>query len=833
MRKSRQAIREYAERQTCCGSIFTPYDGTDRWRRSDGAGEGKTQPNTTMKRQAGRRREAARDSMERRMPHWAILGLAPLLWAAPLAANAQEGFAALLKGQKMLQSSADFVYLDESGEPGEGEGGLVFEAFVESPQLASATLLLPDLRELPLEREWPDEPELRTSLRVESHLEMQRERPAGGYVFRLQPDSGPALEIPLTLAGEVEAPAPLLLHYDALQQVNSAAPLPLSWSPMGGTAQDFILLTIFSEGEGHVYQSGLPGETGAFNGTTTGTTLPAGLLTPGRDYEVELLFVKMVDVRTEPILAMAGFYKQTSCRLRTAALPGTPLYARLSEMVPQGMTGPVPVESVIGFRFSHPMSPSSRSILWTANGNPLSDNAFSYEWAEGNTLLLCRPVETLPEQARITWEVIASGFRDAAGFPATGGGQGEFTTASAQSPTPPAVEFVSLIKQRIFRQDADIPEFTGMWDCEIEADLGAYHSVRGAMFQMNANGRQDRLWANPWEPRLSQSGGMASKADLDRFYPNGSVSIRFDPWQGEPKTFVLSLGGQDDWPEAPRLLNHASLATIDPSQPLSLRWTPPAGFTGEIAVGAAWIGLSIDRPNGEDWLWIEAEDLIAGGGGCDLPAGTLQPGRSYSASLYFTRIKDLDETTWPGTLGAAGFESVTRFHLQTIGQASKPMLEVLHAGGGPLGIHASGGEPGDWHILETSSDLSRWVPVAWLGFSETGDAMHWDHDSMFFAKRWYRLRLEPGGDFQPLISLQGTVWADATRSNPLAGVQVGTSLDGRKTTTDATGRFFLITDTPMQGGAAVYTIQISQGSESRSYGPWAWGDQPRWQEFFW
>ena len=60
---------------------------------------------------------------------------------------------------------------------------------------------------------------------------------------------------------------------------------------------------------------------------------------------------------------------------------------------------------------------------------------------------------------------------------------------------------------------------------------------------------------------------------------------------------------------------------------------------------------------------------------------------------------------------------------------------------------------------------------------------------------------------------------------------VGTDLDGRTTVTDAQGRFFLITDTPSMGGLTDYTITITSGAQTKDYGPFNWGDQPRGQVF--
>lgn len=127
-----------------------------------------------------------------------------------------------------------------------------------------------------------------------------------------------------------------------------------------------------------------------------------------------------------------------------------------------------------------------------------------------------------------------------------------------------------------------------------------------------------------------------------------------------------------------------------------------------------------------------------------------------------------------------------------------------------------------WHL---SSDLVRWTPLAtiWSGTSAWDD---WD--AHYLKSRFYRLR-ESGfnEDLMPRIAIQGTEWTNFMRTTPVAGALVSTSLDGQSTVTDAQGAFFLVTDTPAQGGTANYTIQVN----SHAFGPYQWGDQPREQEF--
>lgn len=82
------------------------------------------------------------------------------------------------------------------------------------------------------------------------------------------------------------------------------------------------------------------------------------------------------------------------------------------------------------------------------------------------------------------------------------------------------------------------------------------------------------------------------------------------------------------------------------------------------------------------------------------------------------------------------------------------------------------------------------------------------------------------------VSIGGTVWTDDTKTEPVAGAVVGTSLDGQTTITDTNGNFFLQTDTSGDYSSKPYTITIKIGSNTTSLGPHSWGDHPVNQDFW-
>jgi hypothetical protein len=83
----------------------------------------------------------------------------------------------------------------------------------------------------------------------------------------------------------------------------------------------------------------------------------------------------------------------------------------------------------------------------------------------------------------------------------------------------------------------------------------------------------------------------------------------------------------------------------------------------------------------------------------------------------------------------------------------------------------------------------------------------------------------PSSTPAPFISVAGTLWAtcrvNATGpdfySDPMPGVTVSTSLDAQTTTTDAAGRFSLVTQTrPAMGQDSSYTLSFNGSGVSFS-----------------
>jgi len=136
--------------------------------------------------------------------------------------------------------------------------------------------------------------------------------------------------IVLTITADNYPNDPTIQNFGNLTSVDPNTALNLSWGAFsGGTAEDFIGIEIENDQGRTIYESASPTEAGFLTGTATGTSIPAGTLAPGRTYECQLTFGKVVDTETNAypgVLAVAVFVKVTEFELTTT---GTPIVPRL------------------------------------------------------------------------------------------------------------------------------------------------------------------------------------------------------------------------------------------------------------------------------------------------------------------------------------------------------------------------------------------------------------------------------------------------------------------------------------------------------------------------
>jgi hypothetical protein len=343
---------------------------------------------------------------------------------------------------------------------------------------------------------------------------------------------------------------------------------------------------------------------------------------------------------------------------------------------------------------------------------------------------------------------------------------------------------------------------------------------------MDANGRSIALEHDQWDASIQMRAAYASKTDFEQFFPNGDFTFDLSTLDDGPQSVTLSLGATDDYPAAPTITNLPALQTINPATPTTITWTALDGWSPTIDIDSEMIELEFDNSQGNEIYWVNNGDLSSNSQYV-IPADTLWPGRTYRVNLIFTKIKDLDDASYPDVKAGAGFSSITEFTIQTIGNPDLPKV-TLQKNGNIMNLNCTGGEPQRSYVVEASSDLKRWLVLqeTWLDGSAY---TYYDNDARYLESRFYRLRDRLAEEqVQYTRIIQGTVWTDSTHTTPVAGAMVGTSMDTETTLTDNNGRFFLETDT--QDGSGEYTVGVTSGAIHKDFGPFL-GDQPREQHY--
>jgi hypothetical protein len=128
---------------------------------------------------------------------------------------------------------------------------------------------------------------------------------------------------------------------------------------------------------------------------------------------------------------------------------------------------------------------------------------------------------------------------------------------------------------------------------------------------------------------------------------------------------TVNLPASLSQPNIPQVANYGAAQSVDASQPFTLQWNAFTGATGQgfvyVTVGRAYASPSAQSSNA----------LPATATSVQIPAGTLQAGSSYTATLGFF---DIIGATNGSYTTAAARESLTQFPLNTTGGGSAPLV---------------------------------------------------------------------------------------------------------------------------------------------------------------
>jgi hypothetical protein len=255
---------------------------------------------------------------------WQKLALAGVLLSCALVVRgADVNFYGIAKTQRFAQGSAGAPTLN-GGSPyrsgaaaGPAASGSITNGSISGPgTIVSAPLTFNSFNG------WFD-----VTLKWPSLAVMDAATPAGAYTMTIDTLHDGQRILPLNLPAETSAsfpPAPHLSNWAAAQSIDPTRDFTLTWDLFrGGTANDYILVVLGDQATGAIlFRTPDFFQPGALNGTTTGVTLPAATLQPGKTYAVEIEFYKIVSVNKTSYPGVPGivaFQSYTDFNITTTA----------------------------------------------------------------------------------------------------------------------------------------------------------------------------------------------------------------------------------------------------------------------------------------------------------------------------------------------------------------------------------------------------------------------------------------------------------------------------------------------------------------------------------
>ncbi len=636
---------------------------------------------------------------------------------------------AITKTQRFQQDEAGIPVLveDQDGD----SGRFKFEVYVEGSTqgaVTSSSVTLPggamqsltaDNNDFIFESVSSEKPEMDTMF------------PAGTYTVAVNTANDGARNVTLTVPADNYPNIPTISNWSAAQSIDSTTPFILNFETFaGGTAGDFVMLEIepsSSTGGPQVYESPGPGETGSLDGTDTFATIPANTLSPGLSYMAKLSFFRIVGSDTSYTTGLVAFHKETHFEIRTSGGSDTE-GPNLVRVEPSWSTSQVKDISTIMFEFSEPMDTTvdlSQALQWSGVAD--ADN-FSYTWADNDTRLFCRYTPSLPLDTTINWtlnpfvgldnasataspvkqrvsKAITTRLQDAAGNPLQHTPQaGSFSVAPSSSASEKDVLWFQMIKAEIFQQDNATPVPLEEFIYNFVAELNGFNTVLSAEITP-PGGSPITFFSEGHGDSLEVEAEYAEKTDLDTHVPNGTFGVRFNAFRDGTQTIDLAMP-TDAYPNTPTLQNLASLASVDPTLPLTLTWD---AFSNPGQNDAIIIFMENDfgRNIFETPEAVEPGFIPASQNSFTIPANTLPPGRTFEAELAFIKAVDVDDTSYAGVTGMAAFAKATLFEITTSGDPIRADLDMVSGSQSSFQFRVLG-EKKMTYTIESSTDFQNW-----------------------------------------------------------------------------------------------------------------------------
>ena len=631
---------------------------------------------------------------------------------------AEVGFVAVAKTQDFAQFNPSIVLLDVEEE--DLDDPLSFEVFVQGGGgggIASGEVdvggtlfaLSPDGESWYYTQRFESKEEFDTAFPSPATYEVTVECPAGESSFLLD------------LTADNYPNVPFITNWEALQEADSTGAVTIEWEPFaGGSSDDHISVGIELEGPGGggVFESPVPGEAGALDGTSDSFSLPADTLEPGKRYTATVSFYRIVGTAGGGIGSAAAFGKQNRFPLIT--ITGTDTRSpQLRYSNPDNNRSNVPQDSSIMFQFDEPMDETvdlEEAIQWEGG---LDSSDVSYVWSDDGRRLFCLVDGGLPLSTTFGWELNPQGEDGVPGMELAdlAGNRlltrsGSFTTADTVNGFPGSSRWYYLIRSRYFQQVG--PAVSPLQDYRTYAGVGmsSYNSL--SRIAAVIGGNEVEMDGERRDDRLEGSANYFEQADQSQFFPaTGTYGFLFRPTGSLVDTSVALSAPSGTFPDAPVISNHLDALAVDPASDFALSWEPVTGAGPDdfflIVIDNAYDRSIFFTPLPGQTGALVTDPVPASSTSVVIPAGTLPPGRNLELSLAYVAVEGRNVDPEFGT-GTSAMASLTTLELVTLGDPIVP--ELTEVSGDPSGFQfVVTGERGVPYTIECSSDGESWIPV--------------------------------------------------------------------------------------------------------------------------
>ncbi len=357
------------------------------------------------------------------------------------------------------------------------------------------------------------------------------------------------------------------------------------------------------------------------------------------------------------------------------------------------------------------------SLNWSANiKQPILNMVAS--WSPDFKVLTLTYQEDLPGSSTITWEInpVGSIFSlkdgDTGAFPFANA-SGSFTTMEGNNCNPEGVPesfgrmFLSKSLQYVQTSalapvlDSALPAvFAGI------VKSPADNAVVAASLKLPNSTAQG---LTPAGGQFFLSGEFDSQAEMDVAYPAGNYEMTMT--RSAPPATVVNMGMTASYPGTPQVSNFPAAQAVNPALDFPLQWGAFSGASGSDA-----IVVSIQDGN---TTVFEAPDLCVPielpntATSIVIPAGTLEAGKVYAATLSFYRSYYFSTNSPAGFLTSGALVKSTQFTINTSGSVVVPQPRLSTPGfaqGGVFTFTASNLTIGTGYQVEYSTTL---LPDSW------------------------------------------------------------------------------------------------------------------------